>query len=177
MKPIVIILFFLFISCNDSKKNTTAIKNIDISSKLYNKIFEYQDKHPIPKVGEYDKAKPPLVETSFIYIYEAKFQKENNETLLSITLYPTGISTYYDKKNIDVKINGIYKDNLLKPTYINDPFKLGTNFVKQYLNNNQDIEKFLYERDIIIDAMYDIDLYKIKDDKLIFYKVLKGNVQ
>lgn len=116
MKPTVIILFFLFISCNNSKKNSISIKDVDISSELYNKIFEYQDKHPIPKVGVFDKTKPPLVQTSFIYIYEAKFLKENNETFLSITLYPTGISTYYDEKNIDVKINGIYKDKLLKPT-------------------------------------------------------------
>lgn len=177
MKPTIIILFFLFISCIDSKKNSTSIKDVEINLELYNKIFEYQDKHPIPKVAVFDKTKPPPVETSFIYIYEAKFLKENNETFLSITLYPTGTSTYYDKKNIDVKINGIYKDKLLKPTYINDPFKLGRNFIKKYLSDNQDVEKFHYEHDIIVDAMYDVDLYKVKDDKLIFWKVLKGNVQ
>lgn len=176
MKPSLMILFLLFISCNDSKTTTTSIKDIDISSELYNKILDYQDKHPIPKIGEYDKTKPPPVETSFIYIYEAKFEKENNETLLGITLYPTGISNYYDQQNINVIINGIYKDDKLKATYINDPYKLGKGFVKQYLRS-QDIQKFYYRRDIIMDAMYDINLYKVKNGKLIFYKVLKGNVR
>lgn len=177
MKSSIIILFLLLISCNDNKKNTTSIENIEIRSELYNKILEYQTKYPIPKPIDYDKSKPPPVETSFIYVYEAKFTQENNETVLGITLYPIGINDYYNSKNLKVQVNGIYKDDILKPTYINDPYKLGTGFVKQYLTNNQEIDKFYYHRDIIMDAMYDIYLYKIKDGKLIFYKVLKGNVR
>ena len=174
MKSSIIILFLLFLSCNTSRRNTTSIKDIQVSSELYNKILEYQAKHPIPKPIIYDKSKPPPVETSYIYVYEAKFNQENNEIILGITLYLTGINNYYDSKNIEVKVNGIYKDDDLEPTYVNDPYKLAKGFVKQYLNN-KDMQNFYYHRDITMDAMYDIDLYKVKDGKLIFYKVLKGN--
>jgi len=176
MKSSIIILFLLLISCKDDKTSTTSIKDVELSSELYSKVLEYQTKHPIPKPINYDKSKPPPVETSFIYIYEAKFTQENDEIILGITLYPIGINDYYDSKNIKVQVNGIYKDDNLKPTYVNDPHKLGRGFVKQYLNS-QDVQKFYYHRDIIMDAMYDIILYKVQDGKLIFYKVLKGNVQ
>lgn len=175
MKSFILIFFLLLISCKDDKTSTKLIKDIEFSSELYSKVLEYQTKHPIPKPLKYDKSKPPPVETSFIYVYEAKFTKENNEIVLGITLYPIGINDYYDSNNIKVQINGIYKDYNLKPTYVNDPYRLGKDFVKQYLNN-QDIQNFYYHRDIIMDAMYDINLYKLQEGKLIFYKVLKGNV-
>ena len=176
MKLHIFILLLLFTSCKDSETNISSIKNIGLSNELYSKLLKYQTEYPIPPPIKYDERKPPPVETSFIYVYEAKFTQENNETILGITLYPIGINDYYDSKKIKVQVNGIYKDDNLKPTYVNDPFMLGKNFVTQYLKSKE-IQKFYYDRDIIMDAMYDIYLYKVKNGKLEFYKILKGNVR
>ena len=171
MRASLFMLIVFFISCKDNKNFENSVKNTEINQELYSKLVDYQTKNPIPAKPKNNKS----VLYSLIYIYEVKFIKEKEDTIVSITLNLGGINNYYNKNNIKSEVLGIYKDNYLKETYIIDPYKLGSQFINKYLNNVNEINKYYYQKDTIIDAMYDIYLYKIKNGKLEFYKILKGN--
>jgi hypothetical protein len=175
MKVSLLIVVMVFFSCKENKNNKYSIKDIEIKNELYNKIIDYQSKNPIPIQKEQTKNPQPTFRSSLIFVYEVKFLKEESDVIMSITLHPNGISNYYSSEKIKSEVNGMYKDSFLKATYIHDPYKLGNFFVNKYLNHPNEIDKYYYKNNTIIDSMYDIYLYKIKNGKLNFYKILKGN--
>jgi hypothetical protein len=175
MKKIVLIFAIILTSCNNVVKSSDDNKFFQLDSELYNRILEYQKKYPIPQKIKTNKNELPPVENLFLYIYEVTFIKDDLDTIVSITVSPSGISNYYDNQNTQIQVNGIYKDKYLKETYIRDPLKLGKKIIKEYLVNESEIQKFYFDNDMNIDLIYDTYLYRFKDGKLVFYKINRGN--
>ncbi len=175
MKKIVLIFTIILTSCNNVVKSSDDNKFFQLDSELYNRILEYQKKYPIPQKIKINKNELPPVENLFLYIYEVTFIKDDLDTIVSITMSPSGINNYYDNQNTQIQVNGIYKDKYLKETYIRDPLMLGKKIIKEYLVNESEIQKFYFDNDMNIDLIYDTYLYRFKDGKLVFYKIDRGN--
>lgn len=175
MRKLILIIFTIILASCNNGVNFDAEKYSQIDSELYDRILEYQKKYPLPQKIKYNKNELPPVENSFLYIYEVTFMKNNLDTIVSITMSPAGLRNYYDNVNTQIEVNGIYKDKYLKATYIRDPLKLGANYIKKYLTNKSEIEKFYFNNDMNIDLIYDNYIYKLTNGKLVFYKTNKGN--
>lgn len=174
---ILLILLTICISCKEPNKIEIHHKRASLDSELYAAIQAYQMKIKIPKV-ESKEISPGVksIESALIYVYEIKFNIENKDTIVSLTLNSGGINSYYDSHiPMNDKIYGVYQDENLKPTYVNDPQQIGKHFIKEYREDIDAIEKFKQKRDFINDAIYDVYLYKVRGRKLIFDKVLVGN--
>lgn len=173
---IILIVFTLFISCKNDNKHKVA--NTDsFNSELYDKILEFQNKVKFVKNSNDEIADGvKSIESALIHIYEIKFYIEDKDTIAGLTLYSGGINSYYSEEiRKNEKIYGIYEDDTLKPTYINDPYQIGRSFVKEYMENPNTISKFYQKNDFINDDIYDVCRYKVKGKKLIFFDVLTGN--
>lgn len=174
MKTWSLILILLF-SCKETSIPKYSIKDLYISSDLYNKIINYQKKFPLPayqKPNNIDFAKNQQIAK---YIYGIYIYVEKNDTLVSIYLNDEGIHNLYGKKHLKVKVNGIYRDSTLNETYVLDPERLGRSFVKKYIVNKIEIDKYFTE-DSSNDGGYDIYNYKIKGKKLVLDTIYLGNI-
>lgn len=174
MRTSLLVAFFAFLSCKEGKEQTMTLKAKEIDNQLYRELLNYQIKNPIPKIETNDTI--PTIEKSLIFIYEVKFFKMNDDTLLHISLKINGIDDFYDGK-INSKINGIYEDSLIKQTYLNDPYELGNHFIKKYKKNKNNIDKYYYKRDDFIDGSYDKNVYKVRGAKLKLIEIIKGNIR
>jgi len=170
-------MVIIFISCKESSKTEVYNKSESLNSELYAVILAYQAKVKIPKVKS-KEISPGVksVESALIYVYEIKFNIENKDTLVSLTLNSGGVNSYYSSHiPRNEKIYGIYQDQYLKPIYINDPQKIGKHFIKEYKEDKNTIDKYRQKNDFINDDIYDLYVYKVKGMKLVFDKVLMGN--
>ena len=177
MKNIIILSIGLLICFSCKKKDITpTIKSETLNPELYGKILEFQNDIKIQNSYIRMKTKRNIIKSALIHVYEIKFYLENKDTIVSFTLYSDGINSYYNKDiQRNEKIYGIYEDDTLKPTYINDPHKIGSNFIKKYIENPKIVSKFYKKNDFINDEIYDIYLYKVKGHKMILYDILHGN--
>lgn len=176
-----LILLIIFIICISCKKSDTVYHtniNETLSPELYNKILEFQHKIKITKNSNEEINNVKNINSTNIYIYEIKFCIEGKDTIVGFALYSDGIHSYYNEEiQKNEKIYGIYEDDILKPTYINDPHKIGNIFIREYVEKPNTLSKFYKKYDYSHnDETYDIYLYKIKGKKLMFYDILKGNV-
>ncbi|MCP1301611.1 hypothetical protein NK356_20755 [Chryseobacterium sp. S0630] len=147
MRVVILFLFILFLSCNKEKK-----EDFFFNDNLYREVLNYQKKNPIPNNDLYK-----------LFIYEINFSKKK-DTLLTITVSPTGI--------ISKNSFGIYKNKILKPSYIIDNKNFGKRFVKTY--KKEGVESYiLNEIPPHIDKIYPVYKYKIKRDKLILLDSLR----
>ena len=140
------IFLFLLINCKKENKNSFFSKNLE------REILRYQKDHAIPQKSLYK-----------LFIYEIFFSRKN-DTILTITVSPTGIRSNNGY--------GIYKNEILKPLYIIDNEKLGKKFIKLY--KKTDMEDYnLRGLPPHIDIIYPVYKYKVKGDKLILFDSLK----
>ena len=183
MKKLTIFIFLIvFISCKTSDKiESDQIevhhKSSALNPELYATLLAFQAKVKIPKIVS-KEISPGVksIKAALIYVYEIKFDIENKDTIVGLTLSSDGINSYYSSSMPNnEKIYGIYQDACLKPTYINDPYKIGKYFIKEYIEDVDAIDKFEQKVDFINDAIYDVYLYKVRGKKLVFDKVLVGN--
>lgn len=176
-KVTVLIVLVFFISCkkeHDEKDTITA--NNSFNNELYSKILEFQNKIKVVNKSKNNSNNVKTIESALIYIYEIKFYIEDKDTIVGFTLYSGGINSYYNEDIKDNKnIYGIYENGKLQPTYVNDPLKIGKFFVEDYKENSYYISKFYQTNDFINDEIYDIHLYKVRGNKLIFEKIEVGN--
>lgn len=148
MRIVLSFLFisFLLLSCNKEKKENF------FNDSLYRELLNYQKKNPIPNKDLYK-----------LFIYEINFYKKK-DTLLTITVSPTGI--------ISKNSFGIYKNKVLKPSYIIDDQNIGKRFVKIYKKDS--VESYILEGNPPhIDKIYPVYKYKIQRDKLILIDSLR----
>ena len=157
MKQIIFIIFicFSFFGCEKQEKG--------FNDKLYKVVKSYQHEIPIPEKKEIGRKDSP--ENIYSYVYEVKFDA-SKDTIMSITLKPQGVTTASGNY-------GVYKDDNLYPTIINDKDKSGRRFINEYRKNC--LEKFFYKQGNIIDVIYPIYLYQVHNNDLIFIEKLKGN--
>lgn len=147
MRVVILFLFILFWSCNKEKK-----EDFFFNDNLYRELLNYQKKNPIPNNDLYK-----------LFIYEINFSKKK-DTLLTITVSPTGI--------ISKNSFGIYKNKILKPSYVIDKQNIGKRFVKIY--KKDDVESYILEgAPPHIDKIYPVYKYKILRDKLILLDSLR----
>ena len=154
MKVFVIFICLVFFGCEKHEKG--------INKKLYNTIMSYQNEITVPLKNRKD-LKNSLASTSN-YVYEVIFDVNNKDTVMSITLKPQGIG-------INSNNFGIYKDNKLYPTVINDKDKSGIQFIDEYRKDG--LEKFSYKGGSIVDKAYPIYLYQVRGNNLLFIEKLK----
>jgi len=149
MRIVILISCISLLSCNScNKENEEDFFN----DNLYRELLNYQRKNPIPNKDLYK-----------LFIYEVNFSKKK-DTLLSITISPTGV--------ISKNSYGIYKNKILKPSYINDNKNFGKRFVKTY--KKEGVESYiLNEIPPHIDKIYPVYKYKIQRDKLILLDSLR----
>jgi len=183
MKKLTIFIFLIvFISCKTSDKiESDQIevhhKSSALNPELYATLLAFQAKVKIPKIVS-KEISPGVksIKAALIYVYEIKFDIENKDTIVGLTLSSDGINSYYSSSMPNnEKIYGIYQDAYLKPTYVNDPHKIGKYFIKEYIEDVDAIEKSEQKVDFINDAVYDVYLYKVRGKQLVFDKVLVGN--
>ncbi|MBW3523736.1 hypothetical protein [Chryseobacterium sp. NKUCC03_KSP] len=140
--------FVLLISCTESKKEKDFF-----NKNLRTELLKYQNINPIPNENLYK-----------LFIYEISFSK-TKDTLLTITVSPTGIRS----KNG----YGIYKDKIIKPSYVIDSQNLGNRFVENYKKDSIELYTFEGTPPPHIDVIYPVYRYKLKGDKLIFIDSLR----
>ena len=176
-KVIVSIVMVFFISCKKNGEKHIINTTNSFNPELYSKILEFQNKIKFVNNSKDDNNDGvKSIESALNYIYEIKFYIEDKDTIVGFTLYSGGINSYYSEEIENNKdIYGIYENDTLTPTYINDPFKIGKNFVKEYKKNSNNISKFYQTNNFINDEIYDIYIYKVKGNKLVFDKIEVGN--
>lgn len=140
-------IFFICISCRESKENT-----LDVN--LYNVLLDYQKTYPIP-----DKNPKKL-----IYIYKAYFWKVNRDTVLEIQRSPAGIN------KLD-KGFGVYIDDILKPTLIYDKDSLGKEFILKKLINESKKQYYWINKGNAPESFPPIYSYLVRDKKMILVKI------
>ena len=176
MRPFAVTILLLFI-LNSCKHKRSLSKNecenlTGIDDSLYSVISSYQKLNPIPAIAKYDVSLPRPSQTAFKYIYEVKFEKEE-DTLMTIYLRPDGIdSNHLDFNN---KIYGVYQDSCLKPTYFICDSNLGKNLIKSF--KREKLHSFQYDNSINIDFWYDRCIYSINNGKIIFKEKIKGSIK
>ena len=169
------LMIILLVSCKETSIPKYSIKDSYISNDLYDKIIDYQKKFPLPiyqKPNNNGFAKNQQIAK---YIYEIYIYVEKKDTIISILLNDEGIHNLYGKKYLRSEVNGIYKDSTLNETYILDPKRLGRSFVKKYIVNKIEIDKYITE-DSSNDGGYGIYNYKIRGKKLVLDTIYLGNI-
>ncbi|WP_312769894.1 hypothetical protein [Epilithonimonas sp.] len=138
---LITVVFILLISCKKEKIDSSFFQD-----SLYSEILKYQKKNPIPKDNLYK-----------LFIYEIAFSHPK-DTLLTITVSSIGV----ESKNSF----GIYKNRVLKPSYLIDSQNLSKRFVNNYIKDN--IESYIFEGEPPnIDLIYPVYKYKVQRNKLI----------
>ncbi len=144
---IYLLSFVFLISCDKEKK-----KGLFFSDNLYREVLRYQEKNLIPKKDLYK-----------LFIYEISFSKQK-DTLLNITVSPIGIRS----KNSF----GIYKNKLIKSSYVIDSQNIGRRFVREY--KKESIKSYTLEGNPPhIDIIYPVYKYKVRGDTLILIDSLR----
>ena len=141
----LIILVCFFFSC---KK-----KDNGLTEDLYNVILKYQ------KENDFSKSKN-FTSFSKNYVYRVNIDTTKKDTIIFITTDPIG---YIGSLK---KVYGIYSDDNLHPTIIEDENKIGKKFVLEYRKKNLDFFKVTNPPNFTIPVP--IYLYNVKNGKLIF---------
>ncbi|KFF11347.1 hypothetical protein IW15_16525 [Chryseobacterium soli] len=164
MKKMILLIggVFLF-NCQKKHKNESGLND-----NLYIVLLDYQKKNPIPSDDEIKKKRIFINPKDAKYVFEVIIDKNEKDTLLSVTLESRGVK----RENSSY---GIYSDKNLKPTYIIDENKIGKNFIKEYKQRN--LDTFTFKDLVIDDTMYPVYFYKAARNKLILYDSMRGNVK
>lgn len=161
MKYFTLLLFLILASCNKD------INQTGIREDLYNEIIKYQKENPINKKSENFLGKNHFVyQVTLLPSQYANSEDRHNSVFITLSVFGVGNEV---KKNCF----GIFENENLQKTIIYDEANSINKFAKEKKKTN--LENYIVKNPPIIDIIFPVKMYNIKNGKLKFISELPGN--
>jgi|LakWasMe91_HOW11_FD_contig_111_19793_length_4434_multi_2_in_0_out_0_3 hypothetical protein len=142
-KLVLIIVVSSFLSCSQDKEK-------QLGDSLKTIVLDYQKKYPFKDYENNQKGKK--------YVYTVSFLKDNNDTLVRICRSTNGVLP-------NEKGFGIYKDDILKETFVYDDKQYSKNFILKEIKH---VDKSYYAnmKGAFYESYPPMYSYKVKSKEL-----------